>query len=431
MGDADGPAAEHDRTGRIGGCGAVLDLTALHELAARAAGADLSPADADEVMAAAAGLERCIDLLRAAAARAHVRLEAEGATEIRSGLRTSGWLAWEARQSIPACRRRVQAAVRLHRDLPELAAALEQGRVGWSHVEVLCSVANARNLWRVREALGAFIDAAEATGRDRLRFDAWARRVRVAAHLWDEDGGHDPNEDLHANRLRVDALPDGTRELTGRIVGDGAVVVTSTLEGIADELFAQFARDHDLEPSIEVPTRSTLMGLALVEACRRATAVDLASSQPARTEAIVVVECTPGGELAATDEAGRPVSVAALTALLPGANLRALVVDEDGNPLRMGRATRFATPHQKAALACRDRGCIFPGCDRPPAWCDGHHVPPWDEGGRTDIDHLASLCRTHHRLTHQPGWEMRPDPLRSQHWSWTTPTGRTLHSQRS
>ena len=173
------------------------------------------------------------------------------------------------------------------------------------------------------------------------------------------------------------------------------------------------------------------MGLALVEACRRATAVDVASSQPARTEALVIVGCTPDGEIDATDDAGRPTPITALEALLPGADLRALVVDEDGNPVRMGHATRFATPRQRAALACRDRGCIFPGCDRPPAWCDAHHVPPWDQGGRTDIDRLATLCRTHHRLTHRRGWDMRPDPARGQHWLWTTPRGRILHSQRS
>ena len=179
MSMGDGRAGDHHGSGRRAGAVPVLDVTELLELAPRAAGADLALADAQEVMDAAAGLERCIDLLRAAAARAHVHLETERATEARSGLGTAGWLAWEARQSIPACRRRVHASVRLHRDLPGLARALDQGRVGWSHVEVLRSVTNARNLERMREAMAAFVEAAEATGRDRLRFDAWARRVRV------------------------------------------------------------------------------------------------------------------------------------------------------------------------------------------------------------------------------------------------------------
>ena len=124
------------------------------------------------------------------------------------------------------------------------------------------------------------------------------------------------------------------------------------------------------------------------------------------------------------------MSTAALQRLLPGADLRSLLVDDDGNPLKMGRTKRLATPQQNAALACRDNGCIFPGCDRPPAWCDAHHVPPWDHSGQTDIQKLAALCRIHHLLTHHNGWTMAADPLRTQRWCWHTPTGNILHSQR-
>ncbi|WP_242419678.1 HNH endonuclease signature motif containing protein, partial [Frankia sp. CpI1-P] len=34
-------------------------------------------------------------------------------------------------------------------------------------------------------------------------------------------------------------------------------------------------------------------------------------------------------------------------------------------------------PHLRRALAARDRGCTFPGCDRPPSWCEAHHVIHW------------------------------------------------------
>lgn len=407
------------------------DTTELEELAAKVAGADASLADPETLMRAALGLERAVDRLRAAGARVHARLEAEGATVVHSGLRTGGWLAWEARQPADQCRRRVRTAVVLHRDLPELAEAFEAGRVGWAHVEVLVGATNCRNLDRVQAALATFIDAAAATDEGRIRFDAWARQVRAAARRWDTDGGYDPNEDLAANRLRIDELPDGTRELAGRLVGEGAVSVTASLEALADELFEQFTRDHGVEPSIEVPSRTTLLGLALVEACRRATSVDVASSQPARTEAIVLIDTDPGtGAAVATDTSGRSVSTAALEVLLPGADVRGLLLDGEGNPLVMGRSRRLATPSQRAALAARDGGCIFPGCDRPPEWCDAHHQPPWEQGGRTDVDEMALCCRMHHRLTHQPGWTMEPHPILPQRWRWTTPSGRTLTSQR-
>jgi hypothetical protein len=43
-------------------------------------------------------------------------------------------------------------------------------------------------------------------------------------------------------------------------------------------------------------------------------------------------------------------------------------------PLEVGRASRVVTPSQRAALAVRDGGGVFPDCDRPLAWCEGHHL---------------------------------------------------------
>jgi hypothetical protein len=43
-------------------------------------------------------------------------------------------------------------------------------------------------------------------------------------------------------------------------------------------------------------------------------------------------------------------------------------------PLEVGHATRVVAPAQRTALMVRDGGCRFPGCDRPVAWCDAHHL---------------------------------------------------------
>ena len=51
-----------------------------------------------------------------------------------------------------------------------------------------------------------------------------------------------------------------------------------------------------------------------------------------------------------------------------------LIENSQGVPLYLGRTTRIATPGQTAALAARDQGCSFPGCDRPPSHCQRHHI---------------------------------------------------------
>jgi HNH endonuclease len=79
-------------------------------------------------------------------------------------------------------------------------------------------------------------------------------------------------------------------------------------------------------------------------------------------------------------------------------------------PLDVGRASRVIQPAQRSALAVRDGGCIFPGCDRPLAWCDAHHLVHWLDGGPTDLANLALLCRAHHRAVHEGGWRLTRQP---------------------
>ncbi|HEY8755920.1 MAG TPA: HNH endonuclease signature motif containing protein [Candidatus Dormibacteraeota bacterium] len=43
----------------------------------------------------------------------------------------------------------------------------------------------------------------------------------------------------------------------------------------------------------------------------------------------------------------------------------------------------------RAALNFRDKGCRWPGCDRPASWTAAHHVIHWAQGGRTDLDNLV------------------------------------------
>ena len=79
-------------------------------------------------------------------------------------------------------------------------------------------------------------------------------------------------------------------------------------------------------------------------------------------------------------------------------------------PLEVGRTSRVVTPAQRAALVVRDGGCAFPGCDRPPAWCEAHHLRHWLHGGPTNLANLALLCRAHHRAVHEGGWRLTRGP---------------------
>jgi Domain of unknown function (DUF222) len=75
--------------------------------------------------------------------------------------------------------------------------------------------------------------------------------------------------------------------------------------------------------------------------------------------------------------------------------------------LSYGRATRTVPADLFRAVAARDGGCRFPGCDRKVAWCDAHHIRYWRNMGLTDLENLVLLCNRHHHLVHQRGIHLK------------------------
>ncbi len=97
-------------------------------------------------------------------------------------------------------------------------------------------------------------------------------------------------------------------------------------------------------------------------------------------------------------------------------------------PLDVGALTETIPVHLRRAVAVRDRGCRFPGCDQPAAACQPHHIVPRAQGGPTCLTNLMLLCSFHHLIAvHRWGWGivLHPDGTVTA----TSPDGdKTLHS---
>ncbi|WP_370144692.1 DUF222 domain-containing protein [Streptacidiphilus sp. EB129] len=87
--------------------------------------------------------------------------------------------------------------------------------------------------------------------------------------------------------------------------------------------------------------------------------------------------------------------------------LRVILTRGQDRPVSIGRATRTVPGHLRDAVVARDRHCVWPGCTRPPTWCEAHHLVHWADGGDTSLDNLALLCGEHHTDLHQTGWELQ------------------------
>jgi Domain of unknown function (DUF222) len=105
-------------------------------------------------------------------------------------------------------------------------------------------------------------------------------------------------------------------------------------------------------------------------------------------------------------DTGVPITIEATRKLLCDANVIPIVLGGRGEPLDIGRATRAIPTGIRRALVARDGGCAFPGCDRPPSWCDAHHVTHWSAGGATALCNLCLLCAHHHDTVHHDGWDI-------------------------
>jgi len=74
-----------------------------------------------------------------------------------------------------------------------------------------------------------------------------------------------------------------------------------------------------------------------------------------------------------------------------------LLTTREGAPLSMATLGRVFTSAQREAIALRDGGCCWPGCEVPSGWVEIHHVREWATGGRTTVDNGISVCFRHHR----------------------------------
>ncbi|MDO9318434.1 MAG: HNH endonuclease signature motif containing protein, partial [Gammaproteobacteria bacterium] len=140
----------------------------------------------------------------------------------------------------------------------------------------------------------------------------------------------------------------------------------------------------------------------------------------------VVVHIERGSEQHCSIESGAhhlPLSPATARRLCCDASLVPVLEDASGNVLNVGRKTRAIPPSIRRALQIRDHGCRFPGCCES-RYVDAHHVQHWCDGGETRLDNLVLLCRHHHRLLHQEGYEIVKRG--EQRFEFLTPAGGAL-----
>jgi len=210
---------------------------------------------------------------------------------------------------------------------------------------------------------------------------------------------------------------------------DGRTVISGELTDLAAETVMTAIHAYTDPPDVEdFRTVAQRQAAALVRVCDVALGhVDDPDVRRARRSVTVVVDWRTlvDGALGRVDgEFTGPLHRADVERLLCDSPISRVVTGPGSVPLELGRARRAVPPSLRRALVVRDHGCRWPGCNRPSAWCDGHHVVPWTEGGRTDLDNCILLCDRHHTTSHLPGWQVSFDGLRL---TVVRPNGAEMH----
>jgi hypothetical protein len=241
------------------------------------------------------------------------------------------------------------------------------------------------------------------------------RRTGVAVLARLDPDGQQPTDDRN-ERTRGFTLhkrTDGTATPRGRFTAE----LTALLEAVLDALAAPQPVDGQPDDRSAAQRRHDGLAEALTRVLRSGTLPSAGGAPVTVLATTTIAELTAAATSRATNGIatsglaslghGGTVAVSTLLHAACEAAIVPVVFDAAGGIASHGRTERCATPAQRRALAARDGGCAFPGCDRPPAWCEAHHVVEWIRGGRTDLDNLVLLCRHHHRTFTGWGWEVR------------------------
>jgi Domain of unknown function (DUF222) len=338
---------------------------------------------------------RLADRLAAKISAADGAFDKAGLWDLDAATSMTAWLRQQAAMTSAQAALAAKTAARLH-EAPPVADAWVDGSLSGGQVAAITAIVTDRTAALCAEHAEGLVEAfAGLDVTDTVRaMRAWQAQAEALA---DEDEPNpEPIRTLHLSAT-----------LAGRYVLDGSLD-TDSGEVVAAALRLATTRDADADIS---RTPAQRRADALVDVCRhfldhQQTKIG-GRHRPHVSVIIAADDLREGGGTGGQYISGLTVGQDALGALPCDSAFHRVLVDGRSSILDFGMATRDVPANLYNAVALRDRHCRFPGCDRPPDWCDAHHVRPFGARGPTCIANLALLCRRHHVRLHQRGWHAK------------------------
>ncbi|MER7586018.1 DUF222 domain-containing protein [Micromonospora sp. NPDC127501] len=330
-------------------------------------------------------------------------LDGRGTARTHGASNTAVWLREHLRLTIPAARRLIDLATVLDTGNPGIRQALADGAISLDQARVIADTIDTVNTSADAEtadkAAGVLVGWASQFDPTHLRklgtriLDHVAPDIADAATQAALDAeAHRATRDRH---LTLSEQTDGRLRLTGTLDTETAALLRAAVDPLStpcgpDDTRSAGQRRHD----------------ALAEVCRltlRTSALPNSGGEPAQIFTTTYDALTRQLGAGALDT-GLSLTPDTVRRLACDATILPAVLDGSGHVLDVGRQRRLITGPLRRALVLRDRGCAFPGCDRPPRWCHAHHIHHWTDGGPTSLNNAVLLCGHHHRHLHHSDW---------------------------
>ena len=315
-------------------------------------------------------------------------LDARGSFAQDGYLSMAAWLVHRLRVTWSSAGQYVRMARGLRR-MPHTRDALTAGIVSTMAASMLVSAreTNAAEFARVEATL---VDAASTLAPRELRgaIDYW----RDAVDRTPVDG--DDARKRERRRLHISPVLDGMVRVDGDLDPETGQVVITALRAVTS------MRDDGSDRRTAPQRRADALGEICHQWMDGSNRASIAGERPHLTVTVDLETLERrAGRRCEVDDAGR-IGPEAARRIACDASVSRVITVAPSAPVEIGRRTPIVPAALRRAVVVRDGGCRFPGCDRPPGWCDAHHVVHWADGGETTLGNLVLLCRPHHRMVH-------------------------------
>ncbi|HEX4251201.1 MAG TPA: DUF222 domain-containing protein [Pseudonocardia sp.] len=285
--------------------------------------------------------------------------------------------------------------------LPAPATALGGWEIGQAHGEVIERVFGTDAAGRLAPEVWAGLGVQLADWARLYRPDQLARLATDVIEKLDQDGPAPEDEDQLVNELHLARCrTDGGGRIKGRL---DATTFDAVCRAIQAALTPNEPDDLGRGKSLG-ERQADALGAICEHALDEGYLPEEGGQRPHFT-AILDFETMRSQARGVELEFGGMTTAAEARRILCDSKITPVVLGGEGQPLDVGCEKRCVSPAQRKAVAARDGGCAYPGCDKTPRWCEVHHIIHWLHGGRTDINNLVMLCLTHHNQLHDSGWK--------------------------